>query len=112
MGFGGDMAHVMLSEFTTLLSFFQAAAPGHDSAVHLPDNAKPYIMVILRWAHFVAGITWVGLLYFFNVVNVPFQKQLDTSTKRKVVPALMPNALWYFRWGAVITVLIGLAYYG
>jgi uncharacterized membrane protein len=67
--------------------------------------------IFLRWAHFVAGITWIGLLYFFNLVNVPFQKNLDAETKKKVNPDLLGRALWYFRWGAVITVLVGLTYY-
>ena len=67
--------------------------------------------IFLRWAHFVAGVTWIGLLYFFNLVNVPFQKGLDADTKKKVNPDLLGRALWYFRWGAVITVLVGLTYY-
>src|SRR5688572_24815079 len=67
--------------------------------------------IILRWSHFVAGITWIGLLYFFNLVNVPFQKALDPDTKKKVNPDLLSRALWYFRWGAVFTVLAGLAYF-
>ena len=67
--------------------------------------------IFLRWAHFVAGITWIGLLYFFNLVNVPVQKNLDAETKKKVNPDLLGRALWYFRWGAVITVFVGLTYY-
>ena len=39
--------------------------------------------LILRWFHFMAGITWVGLLYFFNLVNVPFMKQVDAAAKPK-----------------------------
>ena len=58
---------------------------------------------ILRWIHLLAGITWVGLLYFFNLVNVPVQKTLDADTKKKVNPDLLGRALWYFRWGAVVT---------
>ena len=67
--------------------------------------------IILRWLHFVAGITWIGLLYFFNLVNVPLQKKLDADTKKKVNPELLLPALWYFRWGAVVTVLAGLGYF-
>ena len=67
--------------------------------------------ILLRWLHFVAGITWIGLLYFFNLVNVPVQKTLDADTKKKVNPDLLGRALWYFRWGAVVTVLAGLTYY-
>jgi uncharacterized membrane protein len=76
-----------------------------------PPNMTDILRIGLRWAHFVAGITWIGLLYFFNLVNVPVQKALDPDTKKKVNPDLLGRALWYFRWGAVVTVLVGLAYF-
>jgi uncharacterized membrane protein len=77
---------------------------------HKPD-ADAFMRIFFRWFHFVAGITWIGLLYFFNLVNVPFQKGIDAETKKKVNPDLLGRALWWFRWGAVVTVLAGLAYY-
>jgi uncharacterized membrane protein len=77
---------------------------------HAPSS-ESLVRVLLRWGHFVAGITWIGILYFFNLVNVKFMKALDAPTKGKVIPELMPRALWYFRWGALVTVLIGLTYY-
>src|ERR671913_2300960 len=94
-----------------------------DPALHLPvslamfqdifhaPSGQEILRIIMRWAHFVAGITWIGMLYFFNLVNVNFMKALDAPTKKIVVPNLMPKALWYFRWGAVVTVLAGLGYY-
>jgi uncharacterized membrane protein len=94
-----------------------------DSTVHLPfgfalfdelfhaPEAVPLVRTLLRWSHFVFGITWIGLLYFFNLVNVPFQKGIDAETKKKVNPDLLTRSLWYFRWGAVGTVLVGLMYY-
>jgi len=45
--------------------------------------------MLLRWLHFVGGVAWLGLLYFFNLVNVPFMKELDAATKGKVLPSLM-----------------------
>ena len=77
---------------------------------HPPDTVS-LVRIFLRWTHFVAGITWIGLLYFFNLVNVPFQKGLDAETKKKVNPDLLSRTLWYFRWGAVVTVLAGLGYF-
>jgi len=74
-------------------------------------GATVNIEMLLRWIHFLAGITWIGLLYFFNLVNVNFMKNLDAQTRSKVVPELMPRALWWFRWGAIVTVLAGLIYY-
>jgi len=81
-----------------------------EGVFHPPDGVA-IVRIALRWAHFVAGITWIGLLYFFNLVNVPLQKGLDADTKKKVNPKLLGDALWYFRWGAVITVLVGLGYF-
>jgi uncharacterized membrane protein len=76
-----------------------------------PPNSEALLRILFRWLHFVAGITWIGLLYFFNLVNVPVQKGLDADTKKKVNPDLLGRALWYFRWGAVVTVFFGLAYF-
>jgi uncharacterized membrane protein len=81
-----------------------------DGVFNAPDG-NALARIILRWTHFVAGITWIGLLYFFNVVNVPFQKGIDADTKKKVNPDLLGRSLWYFRWGALVTVLAGLTYY-
>ncbi len=67
-------------------------------------------LFILRWIHVLAGITWIGHLYFFNLVNGPFAKTMDADTKKKVVPQLMPRALWWFRWGAMFTILSGYGY--
>lgn len=78
--------------------------------VHAPSTGD-IARALVRWSHFVAGITWIGLLYFFNLINVPLQKSLDAETKKKVNPELLSRTLWYFRWGALITVLAGLTYY-
>jgi uncharacterized membrane protein len=74
-------------------------------------GGSQFLQLVLRWVHFVAGITWVGLLYFFNLVNAPFLKEVDSSTRSKVVPLLMPRALWWFRWASVVTVLAGIWYW-
>lgn len=78
--------------------------------LHAPSGDE-FLRILFRWAHFVAGVVWIGILYFFNLINVPLMKKLDGPTKKAVVPELMPRALWYFRWGAVVTVLVGFSYY-
>jgi uncharacterized membrane protein len=62
---------------------------------------------LFRWIHVLAGVVWIGMLYFFNWVNGPFAATLDAETKKKVVPELMPRALFWFRWGAAWTWLTG-----
>src|SRR5580704_4342559 len=74
-------------------------------------GAEPTAMIVLRSIHLVAGIMWVGLLYFFNLVNIPFLQELDPKSRGIVVPKLMPRALWWFRWSSVVTVLVGIAYW-
>jgi uncharacterized membrane protein len=64
--------------------------------------------LLIRWLHVFAGIVWIGHLYFFNWVNIPLQASLDDATKKSVNPGLMLRALWWFRWGAMITFLAGL----
>jgi uncharacterized membrane protein len=68
--------------------------------------------VLLRWVHFLAGITWIGILYFFNLINAAFLKGLDAGQKNVVIPRLMPSALAWFRHGATVTVLAGILLYG
>src|SRR3989338_7361498 len=72
------------------------------------SDAYSNIHLIVRLLHVIAGIAWIGHLYFFNFVNVPLQGSLDDATKKAVNPQLMPRALWWFRWGAMITLLAGL----
>ena len=80
--------------------------------IHIPQDFNTNFLMLVRWTHFLAGITWIGLLYFFNLVNIPLMKDLDASTKGKVMPALMTRALWWFRMSAALTVLAGLIYWG
>ena len=82
----------------------------------MPPEINNLMQAILRWAHVVAGVMWIGHLYFFNWVNAHFAKALDGPTKKIVVPELMPRALYWFRWGAAWTwltgfLLAGLIYY-
>jgi uncharacterized membrane protein len=66
-----------------------------------------YMAFFLRWVHIMSGITWIGLLYFFNFVNVPFQGVLEKELKSKVNPPLLLRALWWFRWSAMFTMVVG-----
>lgn len=62
---------------------------------------------LLRWIHILAGVTWIGLLYYFNFCQVPYFKEADGGAKSDATQKLVPRALWWFRWGAMITFLSG-----
>ena len=67
-----------------------------------------YAEFALRWIHFLAGITWIGVLYYFNFIQTPFfGSDLGGSAKSAMTRGLVPNALWWFRWGAMFTFLSG-----
>ena len=63
---------------------------------------------ILQWLHVFFGITWIGLLYYFNFVQTPTMPSIPAELKPGVSKYIAPSALFYFRWGAAFTVLTGL----
>jgi uncharacterized membrane protein len=66
------------------------------------------IEMLLRWGHFMAGVAWVGLLYYFNFVQTEYFKEAEASAKSDAIRKLVPKALWWFRWGSVATLATGL----
>jgi uncharacterized membrane protein len=68
----------------------------------------------LRWLHVLAGIAWIGLLYYFNLVQVPaFAAYGDEGKARNIsIDKLARRALWWFRWAAVVTLVLGLLIIG
>jgi len=63
---------------------------------------------VMRWLHLFFGITWIGLLYYFNFVQVPTMPKVPAELKKGVTGYIAPSALFFFRWGAALTVLTGL----
>src|SRR5918998_2849550 len=62
---------------------------------------------VLRWLHVFFGILWIGLLYYFNFVQIPVMPAAPAELKPGVSKYIAPNALFYFRWAALFTVLTG-----
>jgi uncharacterized membrane protein len=75
----------------------------------LQGNALAFI---LRWIHLLAGVTWIGLLWYFNFVQGEYFKEADASAKSDAIRKLVPRALWWFRWGAMLTFITGIALLG
>jgi len=71
----------------------------------LSDNSLAFLM---RWVHLLAGVTWIGLLYYFNFIQGEYFKEADGGAKSDVIQKMVPRALWWFRWGAMFTLLSGL----
>ena len=62
---------------------------------------------IFRWAHVLFGITWIGMLYYFNFVQTEYFKEAEAEALKDAKAKLAPRALWWFRWGAMFTFLTG-----
>src|SRR5207249_2623981 len=68
-------------------------------------------LFLLRWFHFLAGITWIGMLYYFNFVQTPFFATADSPVRTGMIAgSLVGRALWWFRWGAMLTFITGWLY--
>jgi uncharacterized membrane protein len=68
--------------------------------------------MIFRWLHVFFGITWIGLLYYFNFVQIPTMPAIPAELKPGVSKYIAPKALFFFRWAALLTVLTGLGIAG
>lgn len=68
-------------------------------------------LFLLRWFHFLAGITWIGMLYYFNFVQTPFFATAEAPVRTGMIAGgLVNRALWWFRWGAMFTFITGWLY--
>ncbi len=77
--------------------------------VHSSELGNPLFgEAILRFLHVFSGIVWIGLLYYFNFVQIPLMPSIPAELKPAVGKHIAPKALFFFRWGAAFTVLFGL----
>lgn len=75
----------------------------------LQGNALAFLF---RWIHLLAGVAWIGLLWYFNFVQGEYFKEAEVSSKSDAIRKLVPRALWWFRWGAMFTFISGVALLG
>jgi uncharacterized membrane protein len=74
----------------------------------MDPSVSEFLNLLFRWIHVVAGIMWIGHLWFFNFVNAQVAKTYTPEGKKQILPELMPRALYWFRWGAAYTWVTGL----
>ncbi|MFN7727920.1 MAG: urate hydroxylase PuuD [Bdellovibrio sp.] len=70
------------------------------------------LMFLIRWLHYFFGVIWIGHLYYFNFVQGAYMAEADAPSKVSLQTKLLPKALWWFRWGAMGTMLTGVLYLG
>ena len=67
-----------------------------------------FLQFIFRYIHVLAGIMWIGLLYYFNFVQIPNMPNIPDEQKPAIGKVIAPAALWYFRWAAMVTLISGI----
>jgi uncharacterized membrane protein len=77
--------------------------------LHSEEMRGDYIHWWLRFLHVIAGVLWIGLLYYFNFVQIPTMPKVPAELKPGVSKYIAPEALFWFRWAAVVTLLSGIA---
>jgi uncharacterized membrane protein len=90
---------------------FRIAAFISQPRIVFPANPEATGLMFMRWLHIIFGVLWIGLLYFFNLVATPTMKRLEPAVRVKIYPQLMPRAMSWFRWSALVTVIMGLSYF-
>ena len=65
-------------------------------------------MWLFRWFHVISGIMWVGILYYFNFVQIPNMTKIPDEQKPAISKVIAPAALFWFRWAALATIISGL----
>src|SRR5712664_2187544 len=74
----------------------------------MDSNLNEWLNLVFRWIHVLGGVMWIGHLWFFNFVNAQLAKTYDPDSRKKVLPELLPRALYWFRWGAAYTWITGI----
>lgn len=69
---------------------------------------SPEILFLVRWLHVLSGIMWIGLLWYFNFVQTPQMAKIPDNLKPAITGHIAPEALFWFRWAALFTVIFGL----
>ena len=72
-----------------------------------PGNER-WWKFFFRWLHVLSGIMWIGLLWYFNFVQIPSMPKIPDEQKPAIGKVIAPTALWWFRWGAMATIVTGL----
>ena len=102
-GFFGNLRNVVI------VSFLLAGIMIFGFGMHGPGGFDMlFIIGVLRWAHVACGIMWIGLLYYFNFVQIRVMPNVPAELKPAVSKHIAPEALFWFRWAALLTVIMGL----
>src|SRR6201993_570382 len=93
---------------TMIVSFLLAIVIIAGYRMHYGSFDAIFWQAVFRWLHVLFGIMWIGLLYYFNFVQIPTMPKIPAELKPAVGGYIAPAALFWFRWAAMGTILLGI----
>ena len=106
------MAAILSDLRNTVIAGLVASGGDHrrGSALRLgmPYFDHAWFAFLFRWLHVLSGVMWIGLLWYFNFVQIPNMPKIPDEQKPAIGKVIAPAALWWFRWGAMATIVTGL----
>jgi uncharacterized membrane protein len=88
---------------TLIMVFAIGAKTGEGTSLDLN-----YFLFFVRWLHVLSGVMWIGLLWYFNFVQIPNMALIPDEQKPAIGKVIAPAALFWFRWGAIATLVTGI----
>src|SRR5215831_3489340 len=102
--FLGNLRNVVIAGFVLAFIVFLI----HAQRSGWQFDAETFVMFLLRWLHIVSGVMWIGLLWYFNFVSTPTTPKIPAELRPALGKFITPAALWWFRWGAMSTLVFGI----
>ena len=103
-----NMRNTVIAGFVLALVLFAVFILVGGYSVSAILSGEQFWAFILRWLHVLSGVLWIGILYYFNFVQMPMMPKIPDDQKPAVSKFIAPEALWYFRWAAMSTIATGL----
>jgi uncharacterized membrane protein len=104
--FFSSLNRTIAAGIVLLIVFIVISGMGTGAWVRLSDHQ--WWAFIFRWLHVASGVMWIGLLWYFNFVQTPSMPKIPDEQKPAVSKVIAPTALFWFRWGAMATLVTGL----
>src|SRR5215831_5210670 len=102
--FLGNLRNVVIAGFVLAFIVFLI----HAQRSGWQFDAETFAMFLLRWLHIISGVMWIGLLWYFNFVSTPTTPKIPEELRPALGRFITPAALWWFRWGAMSTIVFGI----
>ena len=100
--FFSSLGRTIIAGFVVLIVIILAVSGMFEGGVRGSD------LFVVRWLHVMAGVMWIGLLWYFNFVQIPSMPKIPDDQKPAISKVIAPAALFWFRWSALVTMVLGL----